>query len=84
MSKHGTYHTRPWFKAYDAKTVKTIQYTDALIPNFLDRAALEFPARAALIFQGYPITFQELKDRSALPLLRRSPVAAATHRVQGY
>ncbi len=71
MSQNGTYHTRPWYKAYDAKTVKTIQYTEALIPDFLDRAALEYPERVALIFQGYTITFQELNtltDRFATVL----------------
>lgn len=60
MSKHGIYHTHPWYTAYDTKTVKTIEYTDALIPDFLDRAATEYPDRVALIFQGYTLTFQEL------------------------
>lgn len=62
MPEHGIYNKAPWYAAYDAKTVKTIHYNDALIPDFLDRAALEFPDRAALIFQGYTITFQKLND----------------------
>ncbi|WDP87021.1 MAG: long-chain fatty acid--CoA ligase [Desulfobacter sp.] len=71
MSQHGNYHTHPWYKAYDAKMVKTIQYTQTLIPDFLDRAALEYPNQVALIFQGYTITFQELNrltDRFAAVL----------------
>ncbi|MBN2282498.1 MAG: long-chain fatty acid--CoA ligase [Deltaproteobacteria bacterium] len=57
-----TCRDKPWLKFYDRRIPEHIEYEPACLPEFLDRSAAGFPDRPALIFEGYRITFRELKD----------------------
>jgi len=57
-----TYQDKPWLQAYEDGVPEHVDYEDICLPAILDRTAAEYPSRKALIFQGYSITFAELKD----------------------
>lgn len=53
---------KPWLKSYERNVPGHIAYERTCMPEYLDRAADSFPDRDALIFEGYRLTFRELKD----------------------
>jgi len=57
-----TYQDKPWLQAYEEGVPEHVDYEEICLPAILDRTVAEFPSRKALIFQGYSITFAELKD----------------------
>jgi len=55
------YADKPWLNKYEAGVPATVQYETACLPEFLDRSAVEFPDRVALLFQGYKVTYRQLQ-----------------------
>lgn len=62
MTETVHYADKPWLKQYEAGVPATVEYEAACLPDFLDRSATEFPDRMALLFQGYSVSFRQLKD----------------------
>ncbi len=58
----GVYASKPWLKSYDKGVPEKIQYEEICMPDILDRSAAKYPDRMALNFQGYTLTYKELKD----------------------
>jgi long-chain acyl-CoA synthetase len=56
------YFKRPWLKSYEPGVPATINYEEITMPDILDRTAATYPDKAALIFQGYSITYRQMKD----------------------
>ncbi|MBW1989647.1 MAG: long-chain fatty acid--CoA ligase [Deltaproteobacteria bacterium] len=53
---------KPWLKFYDEGVPEQVEYEDITIPEGLDRTVAEFPENTALIFQGFKVSYRELKD----------------------
>jgi long-chain acyl-CoA synthetase len=53
---------RPWLKFYEQGVPEGVEYEEICLPDVLDRAAEMFPDNMALLFQGYQLTYRELKD----------------------
>lgn len=51
----------PWFSSYDSGVPQQIEYEKLLLPDFLERSALDYPKNMALQFQGYEVSYEELK-----------------------
>jgi long-chain acyl-CoA synthetase len=71
MTATSTQADRPWLKFYEKGVPANVDYEEICLPDILDRSARMFPGNAALIFQGYKVTYQELKvmvDRFATVL----------------
>jgi len=56
------YMDKPWLKSYEKGVPATINYEEICMPDILDRAAKGFPDKTAIIFQGYKITYRQLKE----------------------
>jgi long-chain acyl-CoA synthetase len=56
------YYKKPWLKSYEKGVPERIDYEEITMPDILDRTAGEFPDKPALIFQGYTMTYRQLKD----------------------
>ncbi|MBW2557264.1 MAG: long-chain fatty acid--CoA ligase [Deltaproteobacteria bacterium] len=59
------YDDKPWLKSYEEGVPEFVDYEELCMPDFLDRAARDFPEIEALIFQGYRQTYKELKEMVA-------------------
>ncbi|MDF0726704.1 AMP-binding protein [Cytobacillus sp. S13-E01] len=59
--------TKPWLEQYPEEIPHSIQYDDKPIQTYLKDAAVEFPNKKAIHFQGKELTYSELYD-SALKL----------------
>ncbi|MCX5842011.1 MAG: long-chain fatty acid--CoA ligase [Deltaproteobacteria bacterium] len=62
MAGESIYQSKPWLKSYEKGVPETIRYEEICMPDILDRTAKQFPEKTALIFQGYTLTFRQLKD----------------------
>jgi long-chain acyl-CoA synthetase len=62
MTSASAQQERPWLRFYEKGVPESVDYEEACIPDFLDRAALMFPNNMALLFQGYKVTYQGLKE----------------------
>src|SRR5271157_597090 len=56
------YSERPWLQSYTVGVPPKITFEELCIPDFLERAAREFPKNMALSFMGYTLTYLQLKD----------------------
>jgi len=56
------YDEKPWFSHYEADVPEQIDYEAICLPDILERSAERYPDRMALQFEGYRITFHELKQ----------------------
>ena len=56
------YQDKIWLKSYEKGVPESIDYEEVCMPEYLERSATKFPDRDALIFQGYRMTFRELKE----------------------
>ncbi len=71
MTSTMTYLDKPWLAHYDKGVPEFVDYEETCIPEFLNRSAERFPNNMALLFQGYRVTYKELKtmvDRFAVCL----------------
>jgi long-chain acyl-CoA synthetase len=58
-----SYQAKPWLKHYADGVAEEIEFEELCIPDILERAAKRYPDKDALIFQGYKMSFKELKDK---------------------
>jgi long-chain acyl-CoA synthetase len=56
------YQDKPWLAHYETGVPEAISYEEKCMPDFLERSADKFPNHPALLFQGYKVTYRELKD----------------------
>jgi long-chain acyl-CoA synthetase len=56
------YQDKPWISHYEKGIKGEIEFEETCVPEFLERSAINFPDKMALLFQGYKVTFRELKD----------------------
>ena len=62
MTTSNAYEDKPWLTHYDKGVPESMTYEEVCLPEFLDRSAQKFPDTMALLFQGYKVTFRELKE----------------------
>jgi long-chain acyl-CoA synthetase len=62
MTTSNPYLNKPWLAHYDKGIPEFVDYEEVCIPEFLNRSAERFPDNMALLFQGYKITYRELKQ----------------------
>jgi long-chain acyl-CoA synthetase len=57
-----TYADQPWKKYYSNHIPSKMDFAGLFLPDYLQRSVQNFPDKAALIFQGYVVTYKELQD----------------------
>lgn len=62
MTQEMTYAGKPWLKSYAPFAPESIDYEKICLPDILDRTVGKYPETDALIFQGYKVTYRELKE----------------------
>jgi hypothetical protein len=50
--KNVTCHDKPWLTHYDKGVPASIKYEEKLLIDYLESAAIDYPSRAAFIYQG--------------------------------
>ncbi len=71
MTTELKYADTPWTAHYEAGVQEHLDYEETCLPEFLERSARDFPDNMALLFQGYRVTYRDLKtmvDRFAAVL----------------
>ncbi|MES0364127.1 MAG: AMP-binding protein, partial [Desulfobacteria bacterium] len=53
---------KPWLKFYEEGVPESVEFEEICLPDILDRSAQMFPDNMALLFQGYQVTYAELKE----------------------
>jgi long-chain acyl-CoA synthetase len=56
------YEEKPWLAHFEANVPEKVAYEEVCLPDFLERSAARFPNKMALLFQGYQVTFSQLKE----------------------
>jgi len=56
-----TYKDHPWKKHYSKHIPSKMDFKEMYLPSYLQRSVQNFPDKAALIFQGYVVTYKELQ-----------------------
>ncbi len=62
MAEEIKYQDKPWLKSYEEGVPESIKYEEICLPDMLDEMADQFSDKMALSFQGYEVTYKELKD----------------------
>ncbi len=62
MTRESAGRDKPWLASYEKGVPEFVEYEDVCLPAFLERSAERFPDRSALNFQGYQISFRQLKE----------------------
>jgi long-chain acyl-CoA synthetase len=62
MTSASAEQARPWLTFYEKGVPENVDYEETCLPDFLDRAAIMFPDNMALLFQGYQVTYRQLKE----------------------
>ncbi len=62
MTTESTYQGKPWLANYEKGVPEFVDFEEICLPDFLERSAHQFPDHPALNFQGYRVTFRQLKD----------------------
>ena len=57
-----SYANAPWWRHYEPGVPQTLSYEEKTLPVFLDETASRFPLKTALIFEGYRMTYADLKS----------------------
>ncbi len=57
-----TYASAPWRRRYEPGVSPNLSYVEKPLPVFLNETASRFPQKTALIFEGYRMTYAELKS----------------------
>jgi len=57
-----TYADQPWKKHYPEHIPSKMDFKEMFLPDYLQKSVQNFPDKAALIFQGYVVTYKELQD----------------------
>ena len=53
---------KQWLKSYQKGVPEKINYEEICMPDILERTVSKFPGNIALIFQGYQISYSQMKD----------------------
>ena len=56
------YQDKPWIKSYEKGVPETIQYEEICLPEILERTVRKFSQNSALVFQGYRLSYAQLKE----------------------
>lgn len=56
------YEEKPWLAHFEENVPEKVVYEEVCLPDFLERSAARFPNKMALLFQGYQMTFSQLKE----------------------
>ena len=62
MAGEVSYASKPWLKSYDKGVPEKIKYEEICMPDILERSAAKNANRMALNFQGYNVSYKELKE----------------------
>jgi len=62
MSNKIKYKDKPWVSYYDEGVPEKLVTEEICLPAMLERTAAEFPQKAALLFEGYCVTYTKLKE----------------------
>ena len=62
MTTESANQGKPWLASYEKGVPEFVDFKEICLPEFLEQSAQKFPDRPALNFQGYRITFRQLKD----------------------
>ena len=62
MTQEISYENKPWLSNYEKGVPPGLDYEEVCLPEFLDRAAGRYPDNMALLFQGYKVSYRQLKD----------------------
>ena len=62
MAEKIRYQDKAWLKFYEKGVPETISYQEICMPDILDRTAKEFAVKTAIVFQGYKLTYGQLKE----------------------
>ena len=62
MAQEIKYQDKPWLAHYEKGVPESVDFEEKCLPEFLERSASKFPDNMALLFQGYKVTYRELKD----------------------
>ena len=62
MTTDVKYADTPWTDHYEEGVPQNIDYEEICLPDFLERSARDFPDNMALLFQGYRMSYRELKE----------------------
>jgi long-chain acyl-CoA synthetase len=62
LTKEVPYSDKPWLASYEEGVPEHVEYEQTCLPAFLDRSAQQFPDTMALSFQGYTVTYRQLKE----------------------
>ncbi|MEW6673825.1 MAG: long-chain fatty acid--CoA ligase [Thermodesulfobacteriota bacterium] len=62
MTTQSRYLEKPWLAHYEDGVPESLKYEEICLPDILERTAREFPDHMALLFQGYQVSFQQLKE----------------------
>ncbi len=53
---------KTWLKSYQKGVPEKINYEEICMPDILERTVSKFPGNIALIFQGYKVSYLQMKD----------------------
>ena len=62
MTKEIRYQDKPWLASYEKGVPEHLDFKEAYLTDFLERSTEQFPDNMALLFQGYKVTYRELKN----------------------
>ena len=62
MTTESVYQNKPWLANFEQGVPENVEFKDICLPEFLEQSAQKFPDRPALNFQGYRVTFSQLKE----------------------
>ncbi|NOZ00326.1 MAG: long-chain fatty acid--CoA ligase [Deltaproteobacteria bacterium] len=51
-----------WHKFYDEGVLPSLDYKNLTLPQILDESAAKYPNQTALLFEGFSMTYAQLKD----------------------
>ena len=63
MAASISYESKPWLKSYEKGVPENIKYEELTMPDYLEKAAKDFPNDTAMIFVGYKMTYRQFKDQ---------------------
>jgi len=62
MTEEIRYQDKPWLTSYEKGVPEHLDFEEVYLTDFLEKSAAQFPDNMALLFQGYKVTYRELKN----------------------
>jgi len=62
MTDEIRYQDKPWLASYGKGVPEHLDFEEVYLTDFLEKSAARFPDNMALLFQGYKVTYRELKN----------------------